>query len=99
MKISQLKRAEKDSGFWSKFKEKVSSVGDFAKDLLEKGKNAINNLIDAVATLIITSCVIPILTLIFFTWLIKIIFNVDLTKSFEKVKKKVKDEKNEKIIE
>jgi len=94
-----IEEAEKDSGFWSKFKEKVSSVGDFAKDLLEKGKNAINNLIDAVATLIITSCVIPILTLIFFTWLIKIIFNVDLTKSFEKVKKKVKDEKNEKIIE
>ena len=60
MKISQLKRQKRTLDFWSKFKKKVSSVGDFAKDLLEKGKNAINNLIDAVATLIITSCVIPI---------------------------------------
>ena len=66
------------SEFTSKVKEGVSSIGDSASKLVEKGEKMLSNFIDAIAILIITSCVIPIVVLISFMWIIKIIFNVNI---------------------
>lgn len=66
------------SGFTSRVKESVSNIGDSASKALEKGKRMLSNFIDAIAVLIITSCVIPIIVLISFLWIIKIIFSVEI---------------------
>lgn len=65
-------------GFTSKVTEGISSIGDSISGILEKGKTMLGNFIDAIAIMLITSCVIPIAVLIFFIWIIKIIFGVSI---------------------
>ena len=69
------------SGLTSKVKESVASIGDSASKVIQKGKKMLSNFIDAIAVLIVTSCVIPIVVLIAFLWIIKIIFSVDIKTS------------------
>ena len=47
-------------------------------ELLEKSKTVLNHFLEAVAVMIITSCVIPILVLVFFVWITKMILEVDI---------------------
>ena len=44
----------------------------------ESAKNALSVFIDAIAVLIITTCVIPILVILFFLWLIKMLFGITI---------------------
>ena len=46
--------------------------------VMEKAENLLSQFIDAVAVLIITSCVLPIAVLLFFLWVTKIIFGIQL---------------------
>lgn len=48
--------------------------------LTESARNSLSNFIEALAVMIVTSCIIPLLVLLFFLWLAKIILgvNVDL---------------------
>ena len=46
--------------------------------VMEQAENLLSQFIDAVAVLIITSCVLPIAVLLFFLWVTKIIFGVQL---------------------
>lgn len=64
--------------FSSKVKDTISNIGDTASSWLEKGKQTLSNLMDAIAVLIITSCVIPIIVLFLFVWLVKIIFGINV---------------------
>lgn len=73
-----------------KVAEKVTSS---VSDGVEKAKQILSNFIDATAILIITSCVIPVLVIIFFVWIIKIVFGIDV--SSKKALLKHKDEKKE----
>lgn len=59
----------------------VSNVAISSEELVKKVENTLNRFIEAVAVMIITSCVIPMLVLVFFFWLIKILLEVDVTKS------------------
>ncbi len=59
----------------------VSNVAISSEELVKKVENTLNRFIEAVAVMIITSCVIPILVLVFFFWLIKILLEVDVAKS------------------
>jgi len=72
----------------SEDKNLLEKVGDFlanipsevANDLSEmkkKGEDTLSAFLDTIAILIITTCVIPILILLFFAWMIKILFIVD----------------------
>lgn len=63
-----------ESSLW----EKVTGA---ARGLLEKFETAFSNMVDAVAVLIVTTCVIPILVFAFFIWLCNIIFGTRLTTS------------------
>ncbi|MEE0960181.1 MAG: hypothetical protein UH654_09150 [Lachnospiraceae bacterium] len=58
--------------------------------LVNKVQNCLNNFVEAIAVMIITSCVIPILVIIFFIWLVKVLLDVDLSKVKlpEKISKK-----------
>lgn len=78
-----------------------TSVIDEAKALLgdlsgsvagvvEQFKNLLNRFIEATAVMIVTTCLIPILVILFFAWIVKILFNVQITApaSFPKPKKR-----------
>lgn len=59
----------------------VSNVAISSKELVKKVENTLNRFIEAVAVMIITSCIIPMLVLVFFFWLVKILLEVDVTKN------------------
>lgn len=75
---SEEEKSEGWGGFVSGLKESISNIGDNASKLIQKGGKVLSNFIDAIAILLITSCVIPIATLIFFIWIIKIIFGINI---------------------
>lgn len=91
---------DQDEGWLSKVKDGIEKAGEGASNLIEKGKQALSNLIDGIAILLITSCIIPIAVLIFLLWIVKMIFNVNITiqnskKFFKEKKEKVDIEENE----
>ncbi len=49
------------------------------KGLAEKAKSTLNRFIEALAVLIVTSCIIPILVILFFIWLVKLLVGADLS--------------------
>ena len=79
---------EEDQSWWNKIttgvSNVVSNIGDGIDELIAKGKLVLSNFIDAIAILIITTCVIPIAVLFVIVWVIKIIF--DITIPVKKVK-------------
>ena len=46
--------------------------------LTEAARNALNNFIEALAVMIFTSCIIPILVLVFFLWLARLVLGIDI---------------------
>mgnify|MGYP004661978743 FL=1 len=60
------------SGLISKVKNGVSTT-------TSKIENVLNNFIEALAVMIVTSCLIPILVMLFFVWIIKSILGMDMT--------------------
>lgn len=96
---TEVEESQGDNGnIWdtvtSKVKEGISNIGEGASKVIKKGEELLNKFIDAIAILLITSCVIPIVVLFAFIWLVKIIFsvNVPLPKFNKNVLKK--EEKN-----
>ena len=67
------------SGLFHKVQEGVSTA-------TANVKNVLNNFIEALAILLVTSCLIPILVLIFFVWLVKMLLglNIDIPTSVRK---------------
>ena len=63
------------SGLFSKVKD---SIGSAASATLEKFKQTLNDLIEALAILLVTSCLIPILVILLFLWLFKLIIGIDI---------------------
>lgn len=59
--------------------ESVSSLTGQVNDAIEQYKAMLNNLFEAFVLLVVTSCIIPILTLIFFLWISKLILGLDLS--------------------
>ena len=66
---------EKDSNGFMNFLKGISKE---VTGLAESAKNALSVFIDAIAVLIITTCVIPILVILFFLWLIKMLFGITI---------------------
>lgn len=73
---------EEESG---RFAEFLKGIGDSVSSLAENAKNALSVFIDAIAVLIITTCVIPIVVIIFFLWIIKMIFGIKIHIPTEKM--------------
>ncbi len=57
----------------------VENVAISSEDLVKQVENSLNYFIEAVAVMIITSCVIPMLVLLLFFWMVKIVLDVDLS--------------------
>ena len=67
------------SGLFNKVQEGVSTA-------TANVENVLNNFIEALAILLVTSCLIPIMVLIFFVWLVKMLLglNIDIPTSVRK---------------
>lgn len=55
----------------------TSKIGTDISEIVNKGEDSFTKFLDAIAILIITSCVIPIVVILIFVWLIKIVFGFD----------------------
>ena len=58
---------------------KFEKVKDGVTDLKATAEHAFSTFVDAIAVLIITSCMIPIFVLLFFVWVTKLIFDIDFS--------------------
>lgn len=68
-------------GVTDKVGDAVSSISpQNIKKLLKSSQKEINRLIEAVAVMMVTSCLIPVLVLIFMLWLVKTLLNIDVGK-------------------
>lgn len=79
---SVIKSGSNSSGISALFDSGKSKVAHTAKYWAEKCKATINNVIETIAIMIITSCVLPILTLLFFIWLLKALFGIMIKPKF-----------------
>lgn len=57
----------------------VNKLTTKASELSERASNILNRFIEVLAVMLVTSCLIPILVLVFFAWLIKIFLGIDLS--------------------
>lgn len=100
--------------FWEnitdKVKEATNNVVNATKEMYQKAKDKFSELIDIVASLIITCCVIPLLVIAFLVWILKMLFGINvstkniysniqnnISKSFFKRRKNIYDEENVKF--
>lgn len=60
----------------------VDTVSGGVSTVVETAKNAVNVFIDAIAVLIITTCVIPIVVMLLFIWITKTILGIDTIEKF-----------------
>lgn len=74
---------EEDKGLWDR-------ITDGATSSVKKVEQSLNQFVEALAVLIVTSCIIPILVLVFFVWLMKMLLGMD--GSLKTVKRKKIDE-------
>lgn len=56
----------------------VSSITNGAKKLVDETRDVLNDMVNAIVVLLVTSCLIPIAVLLFLIWITRILFRVDL---------------------
>ncbi len=56
----------------------LGTFSDTAGNIMDRAVDIVNRFVETIAVLIVTSCIIPVITLIFFIWLIKAITGVNL---------------------
>ena len=75
------------SGFISKAKDAVEDVViNPLEEKVAQAKKMVNTVVDAIIVLVITSCVIPLFTLIAFLLLIKVTLHLDLLGEIDSVR-------------
>lgn len=94
-KEADVVKKKSDDGFW---KSLINKATDGVKDVLKTFEKKINNLVEAAAVMIVTTCFIPIAVIIFFIWLCKVIFGIPISVPTEKIKNVTKMKKRE-IVE
>jgi predicted RNA-binding protein Jag len=55
----------------------TSKIGNDISTMIKKGENTLSVFLDTIAVLIITSCVIPVVVILIFAWIIKISFSFE----------------------
>lgn len=73
--LNAAKEEEKKGNFFSELLSNVTETVTIATDKLE---NVLNHYLESLAILLVTSCVIPVLVLVFFVWLVKIVLGIDV---------------------
>lgn len=76
---------DKNSGnsFWDNITDKVKNATDkvvnTTKEMPQKLKDKFFEFVDIIASLIITCCIIPLLVIIFLTWILKTLFSINIS--------------------
>lgn len=80
----------------------LDDITNSVAGVIEQFKNVLNRFIEAAAVMIVTTCIIPILVILFFLWVVKTLFNIPIVVPTQMLKpKKVKrshDEDNELML-
>ncbi len=90
------------AGLWEKAKGALGNAKDTvtsavenvtlsSEELLQKIEHSLSRFVEAIAVMLITSCVIPILVLMVFFWLIKVLLEVDVSESLEEAVRKIRE--------
>ena len=75
---TELNAAKEEEKKGNIFSELLSTVTETVSIATDKVENVLNHYLEALAVLLVTTCVIPVLVLFFFVWLVKIILGVDI---------------------
>lgn len=71
------------NNFWDDVTDKVKGATDnvvnATKEMYQKAKDKFSELVDIVASLIITCCVIPLLVIVFLAWILKMLFGINIS--------------------
>lgn len=90
------------AGLWEKAKDALGSAKETvtsvvenvtlsSEELLQKIEHSLSRFVEAIAVMLITSCVIPILVLLVFFWLIKVLLDLDMSGNGENVVRKIRE--------
>ena len=60
------------------FDKFVSKLKDGVTGLMEKGEALLNQFIEIVAVMMVTSCLIPIVVLLFMLWFVRMLFGIQI---------------------
>lgn len=69
---------EEDSGLLSGLLSQAGKAKNAVAGAGEKLEQVLNNFIEALAVMLVTSCAIPVLVLLFFIWVTKLLLGIDL---------------------
>lgn len=71
------------NNFWDDVTDKVSEATDTVvnatKEMYQMAKNKFSELVDMVASLIITCCVIPLLVIVFLVWVLNMLLGINIS--------------------
>lgn len=74
--------SKEDKGWMEKigdyFSDLTSKIGIGLSEIVKKGEDTFSKYLDSIAVLIITTCVIPIIVILIFVWVIKILFGFEI---------------------
>lgn len=80
----------------------LSDVSGSVAKVIEQFKNVLNRFIEATAVMIVTTCLIPLLVVLFFLWVVKTLFNAPIVVSLPTAKpprsRRSRDEGNELVL-
>lgn len=69
--VEETLETKEDVGFWDRLKGKTT-------ELITNAKQKVNEFIDAIAIMIITTCAIPLGTLALLFWIVKMLFGINI---------------------
>ena len=73
-------KGKEDKNWWNNFWDDVSdTVVSTTKEMYQKAKDKFSELVDIVASLVITCCVIPLAVIVFLTWILKVLFGINIS--------------------
>lgn len=74
-------------------KEILGDMSGSVARVIDQFRNVLNRFIEATAVMIVTTCLVPILVILFFVWIVKLLFDIPviLPAQFPKSRKKPRD--------
>ncbi len=63
--------AEREQTLWDTLSNAAQSVKGSVSETVEKGKAAVNHIIESIVIMLVTDCVIPIAVVLFFVWAVR----------------------------
>ena len=72
-------REAQDKNLWEKMTDAVSGAVDYVSNAVDVAKNVLGNYVEAIAVMMVTSCVIPIIILLVYVMFLKYVFGLDFS--------------------